>query len=49
MSIRAAAVRWKYRFIVWFISQPDALARRVAVEMALECRTLAIKLGVPRS
>lgn len=27
--------RWKYRFIVWFFDQPDALARRVRIENRL--------------
>lgn len=27
--------RWKYRFIVWFYGEPDALSRRVSVESKL--------------
>ena len=27
--------RWKYRFLTWFFDQPDALNRRVEVEIAL--------------
>lgn len=27
--------RWKYRYLVWFVDKPNALARRVRVENAL--------------
>lgn len=29
------ALRWKYRFIIWFHSKPDDLSRRVKVENIL--------------
>lgn len=28
-------LRWKYRFIVWFRHEPDALMRRCKVELKL--------------
>ena len=33
--MKAALIRWKYRFICWFYNEPDSLSRRVEVENVL--------------